>query len=98
MGQAIDIEIPPPRPKRKPSNPYPRKVGVGTLSSQVGTKDGNHLISDFTLPSATHVLDVEKKETPEVHVYLCMKAFTSVFFLFVFICTYFKICIRRSQI
>ncbi|EPS72249.1 hypothetical protein M569_02508, partial [Genlisea aurea] len=25
VGHALDIEIPPPRPKRKPSNPYPRK-------------------------------------------------------------------------
>ncbi|XP_010518363.1 PREDICTED: protein CCA1-like isoform X1 [Camelina sativa] len=25
-GQALDIAIPPPRPKRKPSNPYPRKT------------------------------------------------------------------------
>lgn len=65
IGQAIDIEIPPPRPKRKPSNPYPRKTSVGTLNSQVGTKDGNHLISDFSLPSTAHVLDLEKKETPE---------------------------------
>lgn len=28
LGQAIDIEIPPPRPKRKPCGPYPRKTGV----------------------------------------------------------------------
>lgn len=62
IGQAIDIEIPPPRPKRKPSNPYPRKTSVGTLNSQVGTKDGNHLISDFSLPSTAHVLDLEKKD------------------------------------
>ncbi|CAA6673560.1 unnamed protein product [Spirodela intermedia] len=30
LGQVHDIEIPPPRPKRKPTNPYPRKIGVGT--------------------------------------------------------------------
>ncbi|KAL8113995.1 hypothetical protein AgCh_021052 [Apium graveolens] len=65
IGQAIDIEIPPPRPKRKPSNPYPRKTSVGTLNLQVGTKDGNHLISNFSLPSTAHVPDLEKKETPE---------------------------------
>lgn len=64
-GQAIEIEIPPPRPKRKPNNPYPRKTSVGTSCSQVGTKDGNHLISDFSLPSATHIQDLEKKATPE---------------------------------
>ncbi|CAA7044332.1 unnamed protein product [Microthlaspi erraticum] len=32
MGQALDIAIPPPRPKRKPNNPYPRKTGSGTIS------------------------------------------------------------------
>uniref|UniRef100_A0A1J3H321 Protein CCA1 n=1 Tax=Noccaea caerulescens TaxID=107243 RepID=A0A1J3H321_NOCCA len=32
MCQALDIAIPPPRPKRKPSNPYPRKTGSGTTS------------------------------------------------------------------
>ena len=35
-GQALDIDIPPPRPKRKPNNPYPRKSG---LSSETPTKD-----------------------------------------------------------
>ncbi|MBA0788821.1 hypothetical protein Gotri_006694 [Gossypium trilobum] len=30
IGQALDIEIPPPRPKRKPSNPYPRKTSAAT--------------------------------------------------------------------
>ncbi|KAJ0245300.1 Protein LHY [Hirschfeldia incana] len=34
--QALNIEIPPPRPKRKPNTPYPRKPGNnGTSSSQV---------------------------------------------------------------
>ncbi|XP_029116178.1 protein CCA1 isoform X2 [Elaeis guineensis] len=31
-GQAHDIDIPPPRPKRKPSTPYPRKSWVGSVS------------------------------------------------------------------
>ncbi|KAJ1267367.1 hypothetical protein BS78_07G050700 [Paspalum vaginatum] len=35
-GQAHDIDIPPPRPKRKPNNPYPRKSG---LSSETPTKE-----------------------------------------------------------
>ncbi|KAL6840765.1 hypothetical protein ACP4OV_029291 [Aristida adscensionis] len=34
-GQAHDIDIPPPRPKRKPNCPYPRKGG---LSSETSTK------------------------------------------------------------
>ena len=34
--QALNIEIPPPRPKRKPNTPYPRKPGNnGPSSSQV---------------------------------------------------------------
>ncbi|CAL9085503.1 unnamed protein product [Musa textilis] len=28
-GRVHDIDIPPPRPKRKPSNPYPRKMSTG---------------------------------------------------------------------
>ncbi|KAJ8490258.1 hypothetical protein OPV22_011979 [Ensete ventricosum] len=31
-GQVHDIDIPPPRPKRKPSNPYPRKMSTGVPS------------------------------------------------------------------
>lgn len=33
--QALNIEIPPPRPKRKPNTPYPRKPGAPSSSSQV---------------------------------------------------------------
>lgn len=40
IGQSLDIEIPPPRPKRKPNNPYPRKTSLGTSASQVEVKDG----------------------------------------------------------
>ncbi|KAJ0964213.1 hypothetical protein J5N97_029335 [Dioscorea zingiberensis] len=39
LGQAHDIDIPPPRPKRKPSNPYPRKTGPGSFSSSGETKE-----------------------------------------------------------
>jgi MYB-related transcription factor LHY len=35
-GQTHDIDIPPPRPKRKPNSPYPRKNG---LSSETPTKE-----------------------------------------------------------
>ncbi|XP_019709667.1 protein CCA1 isoform X3 [Elaeis guineensis] len=31
-GQTHDIDIPPPRPKRKPSSPYPRKTSVVSIS------------------------------------------------------------------
>lgn len=36
LGQALDIDIPPPRPKRKPNSPYPRKNG---LNSEALTKE-----------------------------------------------------------
>ncbi|XP_068649812.1 protein LATE ELONGATED HYPOCOTYL-like [Aristolochia californica] len=39
LGQTHDINIPPPRPKRKPSNPYPRKTGVGRPISSSGPKE-----------------------------------------------------------
>ncbi|KAG8046542.1 hypothetical protein GUJ93_ZPchr0008g13636 [Zizania palustris] len=35
-GQVHDIDIPPPRPKRKPNSPYPRK---GSLSSETSTRE-----------------------------------------------------------
>ncbi|XVE77348.1 hypothetical protein DITRI_Ditri13aG0055400 [Diplodiscus trichospermus] len=60
VGQALDIEIPPPRPKRKPSNPYPRK----TSAAQVGSKDGK---SETPISSlhGKQVLDLEKEPLPE---------------------------------
>ncbi|XWS76798.1 hypothetical protein CRYUN_Cryun01aG0208700 [Craigia yunnanensis] len=63
IGQALDIEIPPPRPKRKPSNPYPRKTGAAT-KEQVGAKDGKleMLISSLC---CKQVLDLEKEPLPE---------------------------------
>ncbi|OMP06302.1 hypothetical protein CCACVL1_01635 [Corchorus capsularis] len=63
IGQALDIEIPPPRPKRKPSNPYPRKTGA-TTTSQVGAKDGK---SEMPVSSLRYkqVLDLEKEPLPE---------------------------------
>lgn len=70
VGQAIDIDIPPPRPKRKPSNPYPRKTSAGassagTSTSQVGAKDGKYLSSGSS-HNCKQVLDLEKEPLPEV--------------------------------
>lgn len=65
VGQALDIDIPPPRPKRKPSNPYPRKTSIGSPTSQVGAKDGKL----FTSVSSSHFkqgLDLEKEPLPEI--------------------------------
>ncbi|GMI69534.1 LATE ELONGATED HYPOCOTYL, LATE ELONGATED HYPOCOTYL 1 [Hibiscus trionum] len=64
IAQALDIEIPPPRPKRKPSNPYPRKTGAATTVHE-GAKDGKS-----ETPISLHckqVLDLEKEPLPERH-------------------------------
>ncbi|GKU87845.1 hypothetical protein SLEP1_g2179 [Rubroshorea leprosula] len=64
ISQALDIDIPPPRPKRKPNNPYPRKTGVTASTAQLGAKDGKPL----TTASSSHcnrVLDLEKEPLPE---------------------------------
>ncbi|KAI5647071.1 hypothetical protein M9H77_33076 [Catharanthus roseus] len=65
IGQALDIEIPPPRPKRKPCNPYPRKISNGRTTCQVGSKDEKSGIPVYSVSQAKHVLDLEKEPTPE---------------------------------
>ncbi|RAL41993.1 hypothetical protein DM860_018226 [Cuscuta australis] len=47
IGQALDIEIPPPRPKRKPINPYPRSRK--TASCNLVAKDGKLSAADSSL-------------------------------------------------
>lgn len=65
VGQDLDINIPPPRPKRKPSNPYPRKTSAGTSASQVGANDGGG--QNAVSPSHCQKgLDLEKEPLPEV--------------------------------
>nr|AAQ73524.1 circadian clock associated1 [Mesembryanthemum crystallinum] len=65
IQQAIDIEIPPPRPKRKPSNPYPRKTGAaGSPSTQIKVKDGNK-VPPGSSHTANQLLDLEKEPPPE---------------------------------
>lgn len=63
VGQALDIDIPPPRPKRKPSNPYPRKTSIGASPSQVGAKDGKVFTSVSS--HTKQGLDLEKEPLPE---------------------------------
>ncbi|KAJ7963405.1 Protein LHY [Quillaja saponaria] len=62
--KALDIDIPPPRPKRKPSNPYPRKPSVGAPTSHIGAKDGKLLMSASSSHSK-RALDLEKEPLPE---------------------------------
>ena len=56
MAQTLDIAIPPPRPKRKPNNPYPRKTGTGSLP-----------ISKTGLNDAKESLGSAKASLPEVN-------------------------------
>nr|GME03910.1 protein LHY isoform X1 [Ipomoea batatas] len=61
IGQALDIEIPPPRPKRKPINPYPRKTVAGTPTPVVGGKDGKFYAPDSSLCESKQTLGQEKE-------------------------------------
>ncbi|KAF1890183.1 hypothetical protein Lal_00025516 [Lupinus albus] len=63
IGQALDIDIPPPRPKRKPSNPYPWKTNVGAPTYQGGAKDGKLVSVESSCVKQT--LDFEKVPFPE---------------------------------
>ncbi|CAA7056224.1 unnamed protein product [Microthlaspi erraticum] len=61
--QALDIEIPPPRPKRKPNTPYPRKPGSNAASSsQVSSAKDAKVVSSA---SSSHFLDLEKNPFSE---------------------------------
>lgn len=60
VGQSIDIDIPPPRPKRKPSNPYPRKPAHIC-------QDGDLSCSISSLrPGGKQIVDLEKEAVAEI--------------------------------
>ncbi|XP_042472691.1 protein LHY-like isoform X2 [Zingiber officinale] len=63
-GQAHDIDIPPPRPKRKPSNPYPRKSIAGSFSLS-GEAIYERLSQPMPLHGASEVMDFESEEASE---------------------------------
>ncbi|XP_049401077.1 protein LATE ELONGATED HYPOCOTYL-like [Solanum stenotomum] len=65
ISQALDIEIPPPRPKRKPSNPYPRKTSVAVPSLQVGAKDGKFSTPFSSICEERNLFDLEKEPITE---------------------------------
>ncbi|WZZ48011.1 hypothetical protein YC2023_048118 [Brassica napus] len=57
VAQTLDIAIPPPRPKRKPNNPYPRKTGTGSLPiSKTGLNDAKESLGSakVSLPETTN--------------------------------------------
>lgn len=61
IRQALDMEIPPPRPKRKPNYPYPRKTGPQNHPE----KDGIQATLVSSLQSGIQILDLERKPLPE---------------------------------
>ncbi|CAH2057704.1 unnamed protein product [Thlaspi arvense] len=66
MGQALDIAIPPPRPKRKPSNPYPRKTGSGNIPIfKTGVSDGKESLGSekVSLPEMANEEQSNLEET-----------------------------------
>lgn len=88
IGQAIDIDIPPPRPKRKPRNPYPRKTYSAAHTLQVGTRD----IKIQTPVSALHckqLSDLEKEPFSEVN--FLVSLFTDVIVLSLILLLLFSI-------
>ncbi|KAJ8748441.1 hypothetical protein K2173_003336 [Erythroxylum novogranatense] len=64
VGQTLDIDIPPPRPKRKPNNPYPRKTGSSPTTTHLGGKD-RKFFNSVALQHGKQVLDLEKEPQPE---------------------------------
>ncbi|XP_026666376.2 protein LATE ELONGATED HYPOCOTYL-like isoform X2 [Phoenix dactylifera] len=56
--QAHDIDIPPPRPKRKPSSPYPRKSWVGSVSPTGGAMSDKSSKSVSLVSTNKQVLDM----------------------------------------
>ncbi|CAI9764915.1 unnamed protein product [Fraxinus pennsylvanica] len=64
VGQT-DIEIPPPRPKKKPSNPYPRKTSGGAPTSQTEMKDEKMSAPVSSLYVHKTTLDLEKEPVPD---------------------------------
>ncbi|XP_073142971.1 protein LATE ELONGATED HYPOCOTYL [Henckelia pumila] len=58
IGHTLNINIPPPRPKRKPSNPYPRKTSAGV-------KDGKLSAPLSFLYQGQTTLDLEQEPLSE---------------------------------
>lgn len=69
-GQAHDIEIPPPRPKRKPSSPYPRKTGTGSLSPSVEAIVEKTSKSPSPLITCKQVADIDNNAAWKVHIFV----------------------------
>lgn len=63
-GQVHDIGIPPPRPKRKSSSPYPRKSSTGTLTSEEAMSRKPE--KSMPLLGKNRVIDIKSDSSGEV--------------------------------
>lgn len=87
--QALNIEIPPPRPKRKPNTPYPRKPGNnGPSSSQVPSTA--KLVSSASSSQCNQAfLDLEKVPISEVYSSLFFSSIILAFLLLIVLLCFF---------
>lgn len=67
VGQSHDIDIPPPRPKRKPSSPYPRKLSTCCLTP--GETINGKSSKSMSLLGANKVVDIKSGAPQEVNKY-----------------------------
>ena len=68
-GQAHDIDIPPPRPKRKPNSPYPRKSCLSSETSTREVQNDKATISNMTNNSTAQMAGdaaLEKLQRKEI--------------------------------
>ncbi|XP_047334743.1 protein LATE ELONGATED HYPOCOTYL-like [Impatiens glandulifera] len=67
VGGALDLEIPPPRPKRKPSTPYPRKTATGAHPTLLleEDRDGKRSAPVSSFCPGRETFDFVKKPLPE---------------------------------
>lgn len=80
VAQALDIAIPPPRPKRKPNNPYPRKTGSASLPiSKPGLNDGKDS------PGSANVSLPQVKTSCSINIGILFVVFNTDWCAFVFL-------------
>ncbi|RZC74027.1 hypothetical protein C5167_049507 [Papaver somniferum] len=66
LGQTLEIEIPPPRPKRKPSYPYPRKsYGASSITSSVEVTDGKLLTLASSLYPGSEISESKNDQSSQ---------------------------------
>ena len=88
--QALNIEIPPPRPKRKPNTPYPRKPGNNGPSAK--------LVSSASSSQCNQAfLDLEKVPISEVYTSLFFSSIILAFLLVIVLLSFFFLLFRKHQ-